>query len=350
MKILNVTVFLLLLNSCANIVMPTGGEKDTSSPTLLQTIPQNNSVNFQNNQITFVFNENIQDNKWNDYFNISPTTKKPVEYKISKNILTLLFDNELKDSTTFSINLNNCIKDINEGNILKGLSYNFSTSSKIDSLEIKGKVIDAQSLQAISNAWVFLQNEKLADSLCVNTKPIYVTKTNTDGTYYFNNLNDEHYKIFALDGVDLYYNISDKIAFSADAINAKTDSNKTLYLFDPLYQHKTVKDSLLTKEKKKEDSGKIVLNCMTNDNLIIQLYDEKKLITEYFFKYGPYVLDNIPSGKYHLKIIIDSNKNNKWDTGNLKTQILPEKIIEISDEINVRENWTLEVSCKLNGL
>ena len=177
-----------------------------------------------------------------------------------------------------------------------------------------------------------------------------MTKTNTDGTYYFNNLNDETYKIFALDGVDLYYNNSDKVAFSADAINAKIDSNKTLYLFDPLYQHNTSEDSLLTKEKKKEDSGKIILNCMTNDNLIIQLYDEKKLINEYFFKYGPYVLNNIPSGKYNLKVIVDTNKNNLWDTGNLNLQKLPEKIIEISDEINIRENWTLEVSCKLNEL
>ena len=47
----------------------------------------------------------------------------------------------------------------------------------------------------------------------------------------------------------------------------------------------------MTKEKKREDSGKIILNCVTNDNLIIQLYDEKKLINEYFFKYGPYVLN-----------------------------------------------------------
>ena len=49
-------------------------------------------------------------------------------------------------------------------------------------------------------------------------------------------------------------------------------------------------------------------------------------------------------------MIVDSNKNNKWDTGNLKSQILPEKIIKIKDEINVRENWTLEVSCNLNEL
>ena len=350
MKILNAIICLMLLNSCANIVIPTGGEKDASSPILLQTLPENNSVNFKNNRITFVFNENIQENRWSDYFNISPTTQKPVEYKISKNILTLLVDTELKDSTTFSINLNNCIKDINEGNILENLSYNFSTSNKIDSLEINGKVIDAQSLQGVSNAWVFLQNEDLADSLCVNTKPIYVTKTNTDGTYYFNNLNEKSYKIFALDGVDLYYNKSDKIAFSTDLINAKIDSNKTLYLFDPLYQHKTIEDSLLSKEKKTEDSGKIILDCITNDNLIIQLYDEKKLINEYFFKYGPYELNNISSGKYNLKVIVDSNKNNKWDTGNLKSQILPEKIIEIKDEINVRENWTLEVSCNLNEL
>ena len=107
MKILNAIICLMLLNSCANIVMPTGGEKDASSPILLQTLPKNNSVNFKNNRITFVFNENIQENRWSDYFNISPTTQKPVEYKISKNILTLLVDTELKDSTTFSINLNN---------------------------------------------------------------------------------------------------------------------------------------------------------------------------------------------------------------------------------------------------
>jgi hypothetical protein len=80
------------------------------------------------------------------------------------------------------------------------------------------------------------------------------------------------------------------------------------------------------------------------------LYDEKKLINEYIFKYGPYELNNISSGKYNLKVIVDSNKNNKWDTGNLKSQILPEKIIKIKDEINVRENWTLEVSCNLNEL
>ena len=61
-------------------------------------------------------------------------------------------------------------------------------------------------------------------------------------------------------------------------------------------------------------------------------------------------MNNVSSGKYNLKVIVDSNKNNKWDTGNLKSQILPEKIIKIKDEINVRENWTLEVGCKLNEL
>ena len=31
-------------------------------------------------------------------------------------------------------------------------------------------------------------------------------------------------------------------------------------------------------------------------------------------------------------------------------KVTQNKIIEIKDEINVRENWTLEVSCKLNEL
>ena len=156
--------------------------------------------------------------------------------------------------------------------------------------------------------------------------------------------------MFALTGLDLFYNPADKIAFSKKKINAKIDSNKTLYLFDPLYQQQTIEDSLLTKEKKQEESGNIILNCTTNNNLIIQLYNEKKIINKYFFKYGPYVLNDIPAGKYKLKVIVDVNKNNLWDTGNLKSQILPEKIIEISDGVNVRENWALEVNCNLNEL
>ena len=47
----NYMCFLLLLYSCANIVPPTGGEKDVSPPKPIDLTPPNLSVNFNSNKI-----------------------------------------------------------------------------------------------------------------------------------------------------------------------------------------------------------------------------------------------------------------------------------------------------------
>ena len=43
--------------------------------------------------------------------------------------------------------------------------------------------------------------------------------------------------------------------------------------------------------------------------------------------------------KYLVRIIIDANKNSKWDTGNYFKKNQPEKVIYFSKEIEVKENW-----------
>ena len=46
--------------------------------------------------------------------------------------------------------------------------------------------------------------------------------------------------------------------------------------------------------------------------------------------------------KYLLRAIFDTNKNQRWDTGNFKEKIQPEKVIYFPQEIEVRANWELE--------
>ncbi len=46
--------------------------------------------------------------------------------------------------------------------------------------------------------------------------------------------------------------------------------------------------------------------------------------------------------KYLLRLIIDSNANQRWDTGNFYEKLQPERVIYFPQEIEVRANWELE--------
>jgi hypothetical protein len=52
-------------------------------------------------------------------------------------------------------------------------------------------------------------------------------------------------------------------------------------------------------------------------------------------------------GKYKIKAILDSNRNGKWDTGNLLKHIQPEKVIVFPKAIDLRGNWEQEEDWQL---
>jgi uncharacterized protein (DUF2141 family) len=85
-------------------------------------------------------------------------------------------------------------------------------------------------------------------------------------------------------------------------------------------------------------------------NYILELLDEKQNIVRTFdsnkqkLSNNLLVWDYLPALTYKIRAIIDENNNGKWDTGDYKQKILPEKIIFLPKDIPVRENW--EVSEK----
>ena len=54
------------------------------------------------------------------------------------------------------------------------------------------------------------------------------------------------------------------------------------------------------------------------------------------------VFDYLDPAKYSLRVILDDNKNGKWDTGNYLKQLKPERIIYYPEVIEVRANWELK--------
>lgn len=334
----------LFLSSCANIIMPDGGEKDTSAPNLAKIYPPSKAINFKEKKITFYFDENIAANNWNDFFFISPLLKGEIKHKIKNKELTLFLDDTLKDNTTYSLILNNCIKDVNEGNILKNLEYLFSTSEQIDTLTIKGKLIDAKTLEPKKNTWVFLHKESLIDSLSFKSKPTYITKSNDEGYFSFGNINDLKYNIFSISGLDFTYQEGDEIGFKNELIYSGKDSNLIIYMSDPLYKKDTIKTTDTLEQVESKLTGSLNIESNLDTNIIIQLYKGDKLYKEDFFSKNPYIINNIPAGEYTLYLIIDDNNNHIWDTGSFAIKQQPEKVYFYEKPVNIRTNWDLEVN------
>ncbi|MEO6540136.1 MAG: Ig-like domain-containing protein [Ferruginibacter sp.] len=211
---------------CAQIGSPTGGPRDSIAPRLLSASPKLSSTNVTGNKITLTFNEYVEIKEAQTNVVISPFPKKTpsVDYKLKT--VTVKLKDSLLPNTTYSINFGNAIVDINEGNPLKDFIYVFSTGNQIDSLELTGKIVMAETGRADSTLIAMLYRSP-DDSAVQKTKPDYVTKLSSDGSFSFVNLPPGNFKVYALkdgDGGKTYNSKKEIFAF-ADA--AVTVSEKT---------------------------------------------------------------------------------------------------------------------------
>ncbi len=213
-------IVLLLLYSCANVVAPSGGPKDTTPPEIVKSIPENYSVNFNEQKIYIAFNEYIQLKNINQQLLISPPLKEKPEIKIKGKNLIIDLQNELQDSTTYAFNFGDAIVDVNEGNILKNYQFVFSTGDYLDSLLIAGYVLNAFNLKPEENVFVMLYenlNNPLFErgwdgpgvgrgvSAPITDTAHYVSRTNKTGSFSINNIKTGEYLIFALKDVNNNY-------------------------------------------------------------------------------------------------------------------------------------------------
>jgi Bacterial Ig-like domain len=221
-----------LLSGCAQISAPTGGPKDSLAPKLMGANPQLKSVNVTGNKITLYFDEYVE---VKDAFNnvlVSPLPKKAptVDYKLKT--VTVKLKDTLLPNTTYSINFGNAIVDINEGNTLNNFTYVFATGNKIDSLQIKGKVLLAETGKADSTLVAMLYRDA-PDSAVEKSRPDYISRISGDGSFTFTNLPQGQFKVYALkdgDGSKSYNAKTESFAFLDVAI-VLADSTPNLNLF-----------------------------------------------------------------------------------------------------------------------
>ncbi len=208
------------LKSCANPVTPIGGPKDSTPPALLEAIPPLETRNFNATKIQLEFDEYIEIKDLNTQLIISPPMEEVPVFKIKGKSVIIEFKEELKDSTTYNIYIGDAIVDITEGNPVKNFRYVFSTGDILDSLSLKGQLLNAFDLVPVENISVMLyldNNDTLPfDSMPYFAKPYYLSRTDEQGLFEFHNLIDESFKIFALEDGNsnlIFDQATERIAF-----------------------------------------------------------------------------------------------------------------------------------------
>jgi hypothetical protein len=222
-----------ITGGCAQIGLPTGGDKDTIAPKLLKANPIFGSKNVTNNKITLEFDEYIDVADLTQNLIISPLQNKNPSITANPRTITLKFRDTLLPNTTYTINFGDAIRDVNEANIVRDLSFTFSTGNVLDSSTISGKVILAESGEYDSTLIVMLYKNAV-DSTVTKKKPNYVAKVKGDGSFEFKNLPATNFKIYALkdgDGGKTYNSGAEIFAFADEDILAENNENIVLYAY-----------------------------------------------------------------------------------------------------------------------
>lgn len=224
--------WMLINGGCAQIGFPTGGPKDSLAPVLVRAVPPEGTTRFSSRRISLQFNEFIDVQDLQKNLIISPSPGKPPLVTYNLRNIQIDFRDSLMPNTTYSIQLGDAIRDVNENNVLKNLTYVFSTGDVIDSLTLSGKVILAETGAVDSSIWAMLYRNQ-DDSAVKKMRPDYISRLSGDGSFLFKNLPAASFRLYALkdsDGNKMYNSLSELFAFYDSVVTIRED-NAPLELF-----------------------------------------------------------------------------------------------------------------------
>lgn len=227
--------WLVTLSSCANMLPPSGGPRDSLPPRLVSALPKDSAVNVKIKNITLTFDEYITLQNTQENLIISPFLKNTpiIDYKLRN--VTLKLKDSLEDNTTYSFNFGESIRDVNENNIARDLTYVFSTGKTVDYNTYRGKVILAENGKTDSSLLIIVLHKNLEDTAVIKEMPRYYTRLNGKGEFVFNNLPQGFFAAYVIEkGFSKKYDDSTKLfAFRNNPVYIGTNTSiDTFYAFN----------------------------------------------------------------------------------------------------------------------
>lgn len=214
-----------LFSACASIGRPAGGALDETPPVFVRSNPSPGALRVNNNKIDIFFNENIKLEDPGNRIVISPAQKQAPKISSNAKKVSIELRDTMLENTTYTIDLADAVRDLNEGNILDGFALDFATGDSIDSLRISGMVFEAESLEPAQGMLVGVY-DNLDDSAITTLPLLRIAKTNQYGQFTIRNLKPGNYHIFAINDVnrDYKWDRSEDIAFYPQTISPSVET------------------------------------------------------------------------------------------------------------------------------
>jgi len=250
-------LLMMLLQACARPANPTGGPIDEIPPALItEESTPNFQTNFEEREITLVFDEFVELKNSSKQIVISPPFTNFSKYTVKGKKITVEFpeDEQLREDATYQINFGSAIQDYTAGNTLENFSFVFSTGDIIDSLTLSGYVNDAATAEAVPEVLVMLY-DNLSDTAFIKEKPFYFAKTDKEGKFEIRNIKEDTFQLFALLDANLsltYDQPNESIAFYDTTIYLP-DTNLNNVILE-LFDEREI-PSVLKHEQKRKNYG-----------------------------------------------------------------------------------------------
>ena len=195
----------LLAAACAKQGYPSGGPKDAAPPVVTGTEPENGTLHFDAKEFYLYFDEYVTVKDADNNILVSPPLKQKPEYTPKGRGIRVRLKDTLRENTTYLFQFKEGIVDFNEGNPLPSYEYVFSTGGSIDSMTLRGRVLDAFARKPRTEtvtvaAWAESQMaDTVGDSIAAKVQPLYVTRCDKEGFFALNHLREGRYMLLALE-------------------------------------------------------------------------------------------------------------------------------------------------------
>lgn len=214
LKLLPLMAGAALLAGCASMGRPEGGPRDVMPPRYTGSSPGMSQTGVRPRSLQIRFDENVEVKDVLSKVTVSPVQLTPPQIVANGRTVSVEFRDTLKSDETYTIDFGDAIQDLNEGNILDGFSFDFSTGKTIDSLRISGMVLEARTLEPAQGMLVGVHSD-LSDTALLKLPFDRVSRTNQLGQFTVKNLKPGKYRVFAVNDInrDYKWDRSEDIAF-----------------------------------------------------------------------------------------------------------------------------------------
>ncbi|CAN5581530.1 hypothetical protein BH23BAC4_BH23BAC4_06630 [soil metagenome] len=193
---------MIVLQSCATPVMPTGGPVDTTPPELVDADPADGAVHVDTDRVTLAFSKPIDATAAQRSIVITPAFDGRAQVNVRGRVVEVVFPEPLRPNRTYVISFGTQFRDTRNVALRAPVTIAFATGDRVDQGSISGTLRSPTTGSGVADFSVFAYELASADSPPPDprtTAPDYRTDTGSDGTFRLDYLREGHYFVMALD-------------------------------------------------------------------------------------------------------------------------------------------------------